>query len=146
MDKLTCGLIICPVLSNIRNARIVLDLQVLFHFSFFLYTDPQTADANVQTDVERFIWSFLAGATAQNYTDPITPLPRCLPSNATSCPAGTVCIGYHDTKGYAGTGACINSTTRYVPAYSTSLECVGCNGTDTYYDFKWQGSDAALNW
>ena len=74
--------------------------------------------------------------------------PRCRPDNATlACTAGTsVCAGYRDIKGYAGTGVCLNVTVRYIPSYSTALDCIGCNGTATYYDYRWTVTDAAQAW
>lgn len=45
-----------------------------------------------------------------------------------------------------GLGYCLNATVRYVPSYSTSLLCDGCDGSATLYDFRWQLTDAAAQW
>lgn len=119
-------------------------MLVLLH-----HADPQTVDPNVQSDVERFIWNYLAIATAANTTAPNgtdVPQPMCRAANATACPAGTVCAGYRDFQGPEGSGACVNATARFVPSYSTALECVGCNGTATFYDFRWRTTDQAQQW
>lgn len=105
--------------------------------------NPSLPDPNVQTYVERFIWNFLAVSTATNITSLSSSAslsPWCSPNNAsTACPAGTVCAGWRDIQGSAGSGKCINSTVKFVPSYSTLLECVGCNGTDTDDGtFRWK--------
>lgn len=46
----------------------------------------------------------------------------------------------------AGKGACLKATVRYIPSYSTSLACQGCNGSATAYQFRWQLTDAAREW
>lgn len=33
---------------------------------------------------------------------------------------------------------CLPSTVRYIPSYSTSFICDGCNGTDTFYQYRWK--------
>lgn len=98
----------------------------------------------MHTDVERFIWNFLAVSTATNISSPSSsslPIsavlsPYCSPNNAsTACPAGTVCAGWTDSH----SGRCLNATVKFVPSYSTLLECVGCNGTATNDGtFKWK--------
>lgn len=116
-----------------------------------LDADPQQPDVNVQTDMERFVWNFLAFATASNVTNAkdgqLMALERCRPANASiACQNGTVCAGSRDVSGFEGTGVCLNATVRFVPSYSTALECVACNGTATYYDFRWRVTDQAKQW
>ncbi|GAB4818162.1 hypothetical protein N2152v2_005208 [Parachlorella kessleri] len=110
--------------------------------------DPQTADTASKKDVERFVWNFLAFATAG--IDPLDGIPpsasRCQPYDASACPRGAVCAGYRSMAGDAGKGVCLNTTVRYVPSYSTSLECQGCNGSATLGNFGWQVTTAAQQW
>lgn len=46
----------------------------------------------------------------------------------------------------AGKGVCLAATARYIPSYSTSLVCDGCNGSATLRDFRWKLTDAAAGW
>jgi nicastrin len=112
--------------------------------------DPQDADPAVKSDVERFIWNYLAVATSPDGGGPggEAALPRCRHRNASACPSGTVCAGARDgVQGPAGTGACVNATARYVPAWSPRLECAGCNGSGSWGQARWAvGGGAAAAW
>jgi nicastrin len=114
---------------------------------FSPFTDPSLPDPYVQTDVERFIWNFLAVSTATPPNTTSLP-PLCSPNNASiACSPGTVCAGWRDLEGSAGSGRCINSTTRLVPSYSTLLECVGCNGTATNDGtYRWAVNMTSTAW
>lgn len=81
--------------------------------------DPQTPDANVKSDYERFLWNWLAFATRPKLPSNSTGsgtngstsgggdegLQRCQPLNATACPPGFVCAGSRSIKGCANTCA-----------------------------------------
>ncbi|KAL4441829.1 hypothetical protein ABPG77_003745 [Micractinium sp. CCAP 211/92] len=121
-----------------------------------LTADPQTPDANIKSDYERFLWNWLAFATRPkppgNSSDGggdgggDEGLQRCQPLNATACPPGFVCAGSRSIKGPEGQGMCLNATVRFVPSYSTSLLCDACDGANTNYEFRWQLTDAAAQW
>ncbi|KAL4433984.1 hypothetical protein ABPG75_000425 [Micractinium tetrahymenae] len=124
-----------------------------------LTADPQTPDANMKSDYERFLWNWLAFATRPKPPSNSSnggssgsagsgeeELQRCQPLNATACPPGFACAGSRSIKGPEGQGFCLNATVRYVPSYSTSLLCDACDGANTNYEFRWKLTDAAAQW
>eukprot|EP00887_Chlorella_sp_A99_P003619 scaffold7.g3619.t1 len=144
--------LLTPTTSSTSASRYVNVLRTIT-------ADPQTPDPSAKSDYERFLWSFLAFATATNYAlNASSPGPapaggggegevlRCQPLNTTACPPGWACAGYHNLAGDEGMGVCLNTTARYVPAYSTSLACPGCNGTATLGSAGWALTDAAAAW
>jgi nicastrin len=75
-----------------------------------------------KSDLQRFVWGFLAAAAAAAPAPGGPPPPRCAPANATrACAPGAACAG-----GSATGGACVDATVRYVPAWSAALNCTGC--------------------
>jgi nicastrin len=106
------------------------------------HADPLTSDSTVQTDLERFMWNYLAWSTGAETEK------KCSRGNASlACGAGEQCVGYKSTEnGAPVAGACINSSVWYVASYSTALECVGCNGNATVNEFRWKVTDAAQMW
>ena len=77
-----------------------------------LRADPQTPDPAVKKDVDRFLWNYLAFATAGKLGDAaatgapaaagVPGAARCQALNATACPPGDVCAGSRGVKGCVG--------------------------------------------
>jgi hypothetical protein len=96
--------------------------------------DPQDPNPAVKKDTERFLWNYLAFATAGiNASTAMSQwgegsLARCVPQNASAaCPPGSMCAGARVDVG----GVCIPTTALFMPSYSLSLKCDGCNGTQS---------------
>ena len=96
------------------------------------HADPQQPDAAVKSDLERFLWNFLAAATAGNFSTSSTGSgstsssgrsggvagapQRCQAMNATACPAGFVCVGSRGIPGWVACArfrSCIAATSSF---------------------------------
>ncbi|KAK9823947.1 hypothetical protein WJX72_006597 [[Myrmecia] bisecta] len=136
----------CPLsLSLILPTRVQAEHYISDMHS--LTADSQDPNPNIKSNIERFVWNFLALRTssgpaknADGSADGCDPYEH-------ACEAGAVCLAYHpDRKRSPDNGRCIRSTACYVPSYSTRLNCSGCNGEDTLAEFLWQFTDAAADW
>lgn len=89
-------------------------------------------------NLPRFLWNVMALATASGQQGA-----ACDPFKKV-CPDGQVCAGWRASGGDASyMGHCVNATVRYVPSYSTKLECESC---DDPWEATWRVSTAADAW
>ncbi|PRW57704.1 nicastrin isoform X2 isoform A [Chlorella sorokiniana] len=130
-----------------------------------LTADPQMPEGNVKSDVERFLWNFLAFATAPTPANTSSSsgsssgggaagggggdaggMLRCQALNATACPAGMVCAGSRSLPAPEGLGYCLNASALFVPSYSLALRCDACDGAKTLYDYRWKAANETAAW
>lgn len=110
-----------------------------------LTSDPQDPDPAVKSDLPRFLWNFLANATAVSQ-GPYSNETSC-DFGRHKCPDSYACTGHKSSDGWpADAGVCLQASVRYVPSYSTLLSCRECGGDDTFYDSRWQVTDEANEW
>ena len=102
---------------------------------FSITSDPQNPDPAAKSPYARFLWEFLARATAESPPPPRPPrgAPRC--ASGRDCAAATpVCVG----AAAAGKGTCVATSVAYVAAYPLELSCSGgCDGTASAPGAAW---------
>ncbi|CAD7701186.1 unnamed protein product [Ostreobium quekettii] len=92
-----------------------------------LSVDPQEQDPSAKSNLERFVYNYLALRTALG--GPGAPCNN----KGRRCAAGEglVCAGYRfGVKGEAGLGRCVRSEVFFVPSYSLLLSCPNCSAAE----------------
>lgn len=91
-----------------------------------LSEDPQDPDPNAKSNLERFIYNFLALESAIG-----EPVGDGCDNKGKKCNEGLVCAGYRfGVHGMEGLGKCLNSSVYFVPSYSLLLSCKNCSAVD----------------
>lgn len=129
----------CPVGQNILGIR---NADAVEHYISVLRTltkDSQEPLAGVKSSVELFIWNFLALSLSRGLASD-TGLDSACDFSKNRCQAGAVCAEYVPGQ---ETGHCVNASVKFVPSYSTHLECKDCDASSS---FQWQESTAAVGW
>ncbi|DBA90918.1 TPA: hypothetical protein ACH3X1_016125 [Trebouxia sp. C0004] len=104
-----------------------------------LTKDSQEPLAGVKSSLELFIWNFLALSLSHALASDTVAEAAC-DFSKNQCRAGAVCAEYVPGQ---ESGHCVKATVKFVPAYSTRMECKDCDASNS---FQWQESRAAAGW
>jgi len=136
---------------DVARALITASGAPVQHYIGVLHTvskDSQDGDPSVKGDLPRFLWNFLANATAVRQSGYGTAREQKCDMVKHRCPAGLVCVGHKTGDVWPeGAGVCLIAAARYVPSYSTRFRCKDCDGARTFYDaWRWQVTPDADKW
>ncbi|DBA69331.1 TPA: hypothetical protein ACH3X2_012908 [Trebouxia sp. C0005] len=129
----------CPLGQRFLGSRNADTVEHYISVLSSLTKDSQEPLPGVKSSVELFIWNFLALSLSRGLASDTDSESAC-DFNKNQCQAGAVCAEYVPGQ---ETGHCVNATVKFVPSYSTHLECKNCDASSS---FQWQESTAAAGW